>query len=84
MSSFNFMILTPTGPLFEGEVESLVVEATDGKLGVLAHHAPMVASLASGDICIKQSGEEKTFAADAGLLEVGSDGSVMILATAVS
>ena len=47
---FSLDMLTPTGKIFSGEVSSLTVPAGNGYLGVLADHAPLVASLGKGNI----------------------------------
>lgn len=54
---FDVKVLTPKKVLFDGKAASLVVPATLGYLGVLAHHAPLIAALLPGKIIIK-GGEE--------------------------
>lgn len=54
---FDVKVLTPKKVLFEGKAVSLVVPAALGYLGILAHHAPLIAALLPGRIILKGEGE---------------------------
>ena len=41
MSTFEVSLVTPDGPVYEGEIEMLIVPGADGEIGVLARHAPV-------------------------------------------
>jgi F-type H+-transporting ATPase subunit epsilon len=41
-------LVAPAGPVFEGDVEMVVVPATTGEVGILPRHAPLVAQLSIG------------------------------------
>jgi len=45
---FDVAIVTPEGDAFRGEAEMLVVPGAAGDIGVLARHAPLVATLRAG------------------------------------
>jgi F-type H+-transporting ATPase subunit epsilon len=45
---FDVAIVTPEGPAYEGTAEMLVVPGAAGEIGVLARHAPLVATLKAG------------------------------------
>ncbi|MDR1065819.1 MAG: F0F1 ATP synthase subunit epsilon, partial [Clostridiales bacterium] len=49
----ELLIETPEKKFFSGEVESVIVDTVDGKIGVLSGHAPTVAALATGRVRIK-------------------------------
>ena len=46
--TFDLSLVTPDGAVFEGEVEMLIVPGAAGEIGVLARHAPLVATLKAG------------------------------------
>jgi F0F1-type ATP synthase epsilon subunit len=48
MADFPTTIVTPQGKIFEDKIESLSAPGAEGYLGILAHHAPLVAMLATG------------------------------------
>jgi F-type H+-transporting ATPase subunit epsilon len=53
---FHLSVLTPEKSVFEGEVEYVEVPGSAGYFGVLAHHAPLVASLAKGTLTLRRAG----------------------------
>jgi len=79
MSKLNLRIVTPDKLIYEGEVVSISAIGPDGLFTVLPRHAPMIATLARGEMRIEE--EDKTFyvMADSGLLDV-SDNQVSIIA----
>jgi F-type H+-transporting ATPase subunit epsilon len=41
-------LVAPTGMVFEGEVEMVVIPAVSGEMGILPRHAPLITQLAIG------------------------------------
>jgi F-type H+-transporting ATPase subunit epsilon len=79
-STFQLAILTPERAVFDGAVEYVQVPGAEGYLGVLAHHAALVTSLASGTLTLrKPGGSEEAFAVSGGFFEV-SDNRATVLA----
>ena len=74
MNTFPLEILTPEKPFFKENVDSVVVKGYEGFLGILAHHAPLLARLSAGSIRIKKDNVEQAFTAGAGLVEITSAG----------
>ncbi|MDA3872447.1 MAG: F0F1 ATP synthase subunit epsilon [Kiritimatiellae bacterium] len=70
MSSFPLRILTPEGPVVDAEVETIVVTAFNGSLGVLAGHAPMIAAVVIGPGKVVQNGITTWYVFGEGTLEV--------------
>ena len=46
--TFSLSLVTPDGAAFEGEAVMLIVPGADGEIGVLARHAPLIATLKAG------------------------------------
>ena len=46
--TFDVAVVTPDGPVFQGEARLLIVPGAAGEIGVLARHAPLVATLKAG------------------------------------
>ena len=76
----NLQIITPDTELFSGEVDSVVVPGTDGLIGILNNHAPLVSSLKAGQVKISNSGKDEFYDVKGGVVEVLSN-KVIILAT---
>jgi F-type H+-transporting ATPase subunit epsilon len=67
--------------LWSGEAQMVIARTTEGELGVLPRHAPLLGQLADGGVVRVQEdgGGEVTFAVHGGFLSVTEDG-VSILA----
>ncbi len=63
-------ILSPDKNLFSGEASSLLLPGSDGKLGVLNNHAPLITTLQKGQIKITAADGEKVFDVNGGVVEV--------------
>jgi len=63
-------ILTPEAPVLERQVDSVVVPAHDGELGILSNHAPLLAQLMPGQIRLTSEGKTDLFAISGGFVEV--------------
>lgn len=73
-NTFRLSILSPRGKALDADVESLVAPAEEGYLGVLAHHAPMLAALSRGVTYVTERGATHILATGSGILEVGLKG----------
>jgi len=81
-ATFRVRVLTPERTVFEGEIVHLEAPGSEGFLGVLAHHAPLLTALRSGALTLREeSGRTQVFALSGGILEV-SDNQATILADA--
>jgi hypothetical protein len=45
---FSVSVVTPDGPAYEGDAEMIIVPGVSGEIGVLARHAPLIATLKAG------------------------------------
>jgi len=63
-------ILTPDKQLYEGEATYIGLPGSDGSLGILSHHAPLITTLRKGEITLKTDDEEMTFDVNGGTVEV--------------
>jgi F-type H+-transporting ATPase subunit epsilon len=77
-------VLTPEGPVFEGELEQLSTRTTVGEVGILARHIPMVARLVPAELRLHKSGSEvETYAQGEGWLEVFANRARVLIAEAI-
>lgn len=72
-------IITPDATVFSGQAEALVVPGTDGLLGILNSHAPLISSLKEGEVKVTQNGQDQLFNINGGVVEVQNN-TVMVLA----
>lgn len=64
-------IITPEQTLFEGDGSMVFLPGSDGGLGVLNNHAPLISSLKKGVVRVKDNGgKEHRFEVKGGTVEV--------------
>jgi len=82
---FDVALVTPDGPAFDGEAEMIVVPGAAGEIGVLARHAPLVATLKAGSTRIHLAPNEiLEFATGPGFFKVELDRALALVDDAVN
>jgi F-type H+-transporting ATPase subunit epsilon len=82
-TTFQLSVITPTRTLLEEPVISIIVPGSEGYLGVLAHHAPLITAIVPGLLTVRDASNTiKHYAISGGFLEV-SDNKAIILADAM-
>ena len=83
--SFDVSVVTPDGPVFSGEARMLIVPGAAGEIGVLARHAPLVATLKAGSTRVHLGGNEVLeFATGPGFFKVEFDRALALVDDAVN
>jgi F-type H+-transporting ATPase subunit epsilon len=83
---FDVSLVTPEGPAFEGEAEMLIIPGQAGEIGVLARHAPLIATLKAGStrVYVSVDNEEvREFATGPGFFKVEVDRAIALVDDAV-
>ena len=75
-------IVTPERLAYSGEVDSVQVPGSEGEMGILPHHAPLVSMLGIGELVIRTGGTEELFAIAGGFVQVRPDKVVVMAETA--
>jgi len=76
---FHLEVYTPERLFFDDEVEMVIVESSDGEVGILKGHIPMVAAISIGELRILTDGEWKIAAINEGFMEVRPDATVILV-----
>jgi F-type H+-transporting ATPase subunit epsilon len=80
---FKLSVVTPEKTVFEREASSIVAPGSEGYLGILTNHAPLITALIPGRLTVTDSaGQDTNYALSGGFLEV-SHNLVTILADAI-
>jgi F-type H+-transporting ATPase subunit epsilon len=66
-------IVTPERLAYSDEVDSVVLPGAEGEMGILPHHAPLLATLGVGELRIRKGAEEEFFAIAGGFVQVRPD-----------
>jgi F-type H+-transporting ATPase subunit epsilon len=68
--------------LTEDDVDMVVAPGSDGSLGILPHHAPLITTLAAGELRVKKGGREESIIVFGGFMEVTPDKVIVLADTA--
>jgi F-type H+-transporting ATPase subunit epsilon len=66
---FHLRVLSPLGTAFEGDVKQATLPTPDGEITILAHHMPIVAVLAEGEVRIPTEKGDVVLAVAGGFLD---------------
>jgi F-type H+-transporting ATPase subunit epsilon len=81
---FDVALVTPEGDAFRGEAEMLIVPGAAGEIGVLARHAPLVATLKAGSTRVHLGDNQVLeFATGPGFFQVQLDRAIALVDDAV-
>jgi F-type H+-transporting ATPase subunit epsilon len=82
--TFSVSLVTPDGSAFDGDAEMIIVPGAAGEIGVLARHAPLIATLKAGSTRIHAGGGDVlTFATGPGFFQVLEDRAIALVDDAV-
>jgi len=83
MANFHFDLVSPEKLLFTGEVEQVDLPGSEGDMGVLANHAPLVTTLRPGIIVVYRNEGDIRIVVNGGFAEVGPAGLTVLADMAV-
>jgi F-type H+-transporting ATPase subunit epsilon len=81
--TFSVSLVTPEGSAFEGEANMLIVPGAAGEIGVLARHAPLIATLKAGSTRVHIGEHTEEFATGPGFFKVEQDRAIALVDDAV-
>ena len=84
MATFHFDLVSPEKLAFSGEVDQVDVPGVEGDFGVLAGHAPVVATIRPGILTITSGGTHQKIIVLGGLAEVSGRGLTVLADVATS
>lgn len=67
-------VVTPEREVWQGEGSLLIARGTEGEVGIMSGHAPMLIRLAVGPLRIQTAGGNQTAVVDGGFMHVTSAG----------
>lgn len=79
MATLRFEFVAQDHILYEGDVNMVIIPGTDGVIGIMPKHAPLMAVVAPGEVLVRVDGEEdEYFAVGGGFVEVRPDKVVLV------
>ena len=71
-------IVTPERAVLTDDVDMVIAPASEGYVGILPHHAPLLTTLGPGELRIKKGGVETSLAVFGGFMDVRPDRVVVL------
>jgi F-type H+-transporting ATPase subunit epsilon len=71
--SIRCEIVSQDRMVFAGDVDIVVLPGSEGEMGILPHHAPLLTTLKIGIIKVRSGGKEEIFTVAGGVAEVQPD-----------
>jgi F-type H+-transporting ATPase subunit epsilon len=84
MALLHFEFVSPESVLFSGDVDQVDLPGSEGDLGVLPGHAPLVTTLRPGIVTIIREGTREPVVVVGGFAEVGPGGLTVLADRAVA
>ncbi len=82
MAKLRLDIVTAERTVYSDDVDMVIAPGTEGELGILPRHAPLLTGLQVGELRIKKEGQEELFAIGGGFMEVRPDRVIVLADTA--
>jgi F-type H+-transporting ATPase subunit epsilon len=84
MAALHFEFVSPENVLFSGEVDQVDLPGSEGDMGILAGHAPLVTTLRPGVVTIFRGSAREPVVVTGGIAEVGPGGLTVLADRAVA
>ena len=68
--SFQLDVVSPEATAWSGEAEFVVARTTEGEIGILADHEPLLAALTTGAVIVEHGSARTTIGVHGGFLQV--------------
>jgi len=66
-------IVTPEGRVYSDTVDTVVLPTTQGEIGILPGHLPLLTQLAEGELRVQKGATTESLACGRGFAEIGGD-----------
>ena len=66
-------IVTPEARVYSDTIDTVVVPTTDGDIGILPGHIPLMASIQHGELIVSKGGTTQYLAVGGGFVQVSED-----------
>jgi F-type H+-transporting ATPase subunit epsilon len=71
-------VITPERTVYEDDVDMVIAPGSEGYLGILPHHAPLLTGLGRGEFRVRKGGVDEVLAVYGGFMDVRGDRVVVL------
>ena len=72
-NTLKLEIATPDAVVYSSDVDMVTLLVSEGQIGILPHHIPLMAQLVPGEMTVRKDGHEEFLAVGEGLVEITGD-----------
>lgn len=72
-ATLHVRVITATDTIFDGEADMVLAPGSEGELGILPRHAPLLTTLAIGELNVRRNGVDEGIFVGGGFLEVNAN-----------
>src|SRR5438445_10769031 len=69
-STLKLEIVTPDAKTYSEDVEMVTLPASEGEMGILPQHVPLMTQIVSGEIIVRKEGRDYFLAVGEGFVEI--------------
>ena len=69
-ATLKLEIVTPQGQVYSGDVDTVTLPGSEGEMGILPMHTPLITLLGEGEIIARQGPKEERFVVTGGCAEI--------------
>lgn len=73
MAQLKLEIVTPEAVSYSDTVDMVLIPGSEGELGILPQHIPLVTLLKPGELRVTKAGKETALAVGTGIVEISND-----------
>lgn len=82
--TLQFSLVSPERELYSGDVDQVDIPGTEGDLGVMPNHSPLMAAIRTGTITVYENGTEIKFFVQGGFADVTPSGLTVLAERAIA
>ncbi len=82
MATVKLEVITGERIVYADDVDIVIAPGSEGELGILPHHAPLLTALQPGELRVRKGSEEVSMAVSGGFLEARPDKVIVLADTA--
>lgn len=82
--TLQFSLVSPERELYSGDVDQVNIPGTEGDLGIMPNHSPLMAAIRTGTITVIENGVETKFFVQGGFADVTPSGLTVLAERAVA
>jgi F-type H+-transporting ATPase subunit epsilon len=83
MATLRLEIVTPEAKAYSEDVDMVTVPGSEGELGILPQHVPLLSSIKPGELRVMKDGRETFLAVGEGFVEVTQDRVIVLTDMAI-